>query len=179
MKIGFTIGKFAPLHKGHQYLIEKGLSEMDEFYVIIYETNLIEIPINKRANWIKKLHPKVKVIYAENPPTKYGLDEESIKIQIDYLRDKIQDIPVTHFYNSEKYGKFVVRDLNIKEVQVDNQRIEVPVSATKIREDIEKYREYINQCVYEEIVIANEEDASDVFGIKAENTEVTTGIVQR
>ena len=40
MKIGFTIGKFAPLHKGHQYLIEKGLKEMDKFYVVIYETQV-------------------------------------------------------------------------------------------------------------------------------------------
>ena len=28
-KVGFTIGKFAPLHKGHQYLIETALKEMD------------------------------------------------------------------------------------------------------------------------------------------------------
>ena len=41
MSIGFTIGKFAPLHKGHQYLIEKGIKEMDEFYVIVYETKVI------------------------------------------------------------------------------------------------------------------------------------------
>ena len=29
-KIGFTIGKFAPLHKGHQYLIETALKEMED-----------------------------------------------------------------------------------------------------------------------------------------------------
>ena len=62
MKTGFTIGKFAPLHRGHQYLIEKGLGEMDEFYVIIYETNVTNIPIEKRANWIKQLYPKVNLI---------------------------------------------------------------------------------------------------------------------
>ena len=60
LKIGFTIGKFAPLHKGHQYLIEKGLSEMDEFYVIVYDTNVITIPTEKRANWIKEIYPKAK-----------------------------------------------------------------------------------------------------------------------
>lgn len=33
--IGFTIGKFAPLHKGHQLLIETALKEMDEeLYVL-------------------------------------------------------------------------------------------------------------------------------------------------
>ena len=29
-KIGFTIGKFAPFHKGHEFLIETGLKDMDE-----------------------------------------------------------------------------------------------------------------------------------------------------
>lgn len=65
MNIGFTIGKFAPLHKGHEYLIEKGIKEMDEFYVIVYETNVIDIPVETRANWIKKLYPKAKIIYAK------------------------------------------------------------------------------------------------------------------
>ena len=46
MKVGFTIGKFAPLHKGHQYLIEKGIQEMDEFYVIVYETDKMKIYLN-------------------------------------------------------------------------------------------------------------------------------------
>ena len=65
MKIGFTIGKFAPLHKGHQYLIEKGIKEMDEFYVIIYETNVMDISVEQRANWIKELYPVVKILIAK------------------------------------------------------------------------------------------------------------------
>ena len=35
MKVGFTIGKFAPLHKGHEYLINKGIKENDEFYIFL------------------------------------------------------------------------------------------------------------------------------------------------
>ena len=97
MKIGFTIGKFAPLHKGHQYLIEKGIKEMDEFYVIVYETNVIDIPLEQRAKWIKELYPEVNILLAKNPPSQYGLDEESVKIQMDYLKNIIKGIPVTHF----------------------------------------------------------------------------------
>ena len=44
-KIGFTIGKFAPFHKGHQYLIETGLAECDEFYVVVYETDVVVVEI--------------------------------------------------------------------------------------------------------------------------------------
>ena len=138
MKIGFTIGKFAPLHKGHQYLIEKALSEMDKFYVVIYETTVTKIPIETRANWIKQLYPEANLIYAKNPPSQYGLDEESIKIQTDYLKEMVKGLEVTHFYNSEPYGKFVARDLKLEEVQVDRKREKYPISGTEIRKQIEK-----------------------------------------
>ena len=151
MKIGFTIGKFAPLHKGHQYLIEKGIKEMDEFYVLVYETKVIDIPVEQRANWIKELYPEVKILLAKNPPSQYGLDEESVKIQMDYLKNIIKDIPVTHFYNSEPYGKYVARDLNIEEVQVDRLRQKYAISGTKIRKNVNKNREYIEEIVYKEI----------------------------
>jgi len=146
--VGFTIGKFAPLHKGHQYLIEKGLKEMDEFFVVIYETDKIDISIERRANWIKNIYPDVKVIYANNPPMQYGLDEESVKIQTDYLKNIIKDLPVTHFYSSEEYGKHVAEKLNVINRMVDQKRGEFPISATEIRENIEKYKKYIHPIVY-------------------------------
>lgn len=151
-KIGFTIGKFAPLHKGHQYLIEKGLKEMDEFYVIVYETDIIDIPLEIRANWIQTLYPKVHILYAKNPPNQYGLDEESVKIQIEYLKNIIKDIPVTHFYSSELYGEYVSKHMNVIDNRIDNKREFVPVSATQIRENIEKSKNYLDEYVYKEIV---------------------------
>ena len=151
-KIGFTIGKFAPLHKGHQYLIEKGLKEMDEFYVIVYETDIIDIPLEIRANWIQTLYPKVRILYAKNPPNQYGLDNTSVKIQIDYLKRIIKDIPVTHFYSSEPYGEYVSKYMNVIDNRIDNKREFIPVSATQIRENIEKYKNYLDEYVYKEIV---------------------------
>ena len=151
MKIGFTIGKFAQLHKGHQYLIEKGIKEMDEFYVIVYETSVMDIPVEQRASWIKELYPNVHILLAKNPPSQYGLDEESIKIQMDYLKKIIKDIPVTHFYNSEPYGKFVARDLQIEEVQVDRHREKYAISGTKIRKNVNENKQYIEEIVYKEL----------------------------
>ena len=151
MKIGFTIGKFAPLHKGHQYLIEKGLKEMDKFYVIIYETDVTKIPLETRANWIKEKYPEINLIYAKNPPSQYGLDEESVKIQTDYLKGLIKEKGVTHFYNSEPYGKFVARDLNLEEVQVDRQREKYPISGTEIRKNIVESKNYIDKEIYKDL----------------------------
>ena len=151
MKIGLTIGKFAPLHKGHQYLIEKGLKEMDKFYVIIYETKVTPIPIETRANWIKQIYPDVNIIYAKNPPSQYGLDEVSVKIQTDYLKEMVQGIQVTHFYNSEPYGKFVARDLGVKEIQVDRKRQKFPISGTDIRKGLKNKESYLEEIVFKDL----------------------------
>ncbi len=151
MRIGFTIGKFAPLHKGHQYLIEKGLQEMDKFYVIIYETDVTTLSLKTRANWIKQIYPDVNIIYAKNPPKQYGLDEQSVKIQIDYLKELVKNIEVTHFYNSEPYGKFVARDLQVQEVQVDRKRVKYPISSTIIRKNTQKHRKDMDSIVFDDM----------------------------
>ncbi len=151
MKVGFTIGKFAPLHKGHQYLIEKGIKEMDKFYVVVYETKLIKNTLEERAKWIKDIYPEVEILYAKNPPSKYGLDKESVKIQTDYLKNIIKNIPVTHFYSSEPYGKYVAEEFKIQDVQVDRKRKKFSISATKIRQNMEINKKYLEKEVYEDI----------------------------
>ena len=151
-KIGFTIGKFAPLHKGHQYLIETAIKEIDKFIVIIYETDLIQVPIKKRAEWIKNLYPNVEIRYAMNPPKKYGLDEESVSIQINYLKNIIHDIKPTHFYSSESYGKYVAENLNIIDRRIDNERINIKISATEIRNNIEVNKKWIEDDVYKDCI---------------------------
>ena len=152
-KVGFTIGKFAPLHKGHQYLIETAMKEMDEFYIVVYDTDIIKNPVEERADWIKKLYPKAHIIYAFNSPKQYGLDKESVNIQMDYLSKLIKGIPVTHFYSSEPYGEKVAEYLNINNRIVDKERITVPISANKIRQDSSTNSKYLEGFVYKEFKI--------------------------
>ena len=152
-KIGFTIGKFAPLHKGHQFLIETALKEMDELYVVVYDTDLIKNSVQERADWIKKLYPNVKIIYAFDSPTQYGLDKESVNIQMDYLSKLIKDIPVTHFYSSELYGEKVAEYLKIENRIVDKERINVPISAKIVRTDAKNNTKYLEDFVYKEFKV--------------------------
>ncbi len=149
--IGFTIGKFAPLHKGHQLLIETALKEMDEMYVVIYDTDIIDINVKQRANWIKQLYPDVHIIYAYNSPKKYGLDDESVKIQMEYLSELIKDIPVTYFYSSELYGEKVANYLNIRNRIVDLERKQIPISSTMVRKNYEENSKYIENFIYSDL----------------------------
>lgn len=148
--IGFTIGKFAPLHKGHQYLIETALNEMDEMYVVIYDTDITKVSIQKRAKWLKRLYPQVHIIYAFNSPKKYGLDEESVNIQMNYLYNLIKDVPVTHFYCSELYGKKVADFLNIKNRIIDLKRKKIPITAEEIRKNYYKNSNYLEDFILQD-----------------------------
>lgn len=150
-KIGFTIGKFAPLHKGHQLLIETAIKEMDEFYVVIYDTDLIDISVEKRAKWIKKLYPTVHIIFAFNSPKQYGLDEESVNIQMEYLSKLIKGIPVTHFYSSELYGEKVAEYLKIQNRVVDLSKSKVPISAGIIRKNYKENSQYLEEFILNDI----------------------------
>ena len=151
-KIGFTIGKFAPLHKGHQLVIETALKEMDDVYCIVYDTELMNLNIEKKANWIKKLYPNIHIIYAFNSPKQYGLDKESVNIQMKYLSNLIKDIPVTHFYSSELYGQKVADYLNIENRLVDLQRKQYPIHSEEIRDDINKNKKFLENVVYNDLI---------------------------
>ena len=149
MNIGFTIGKFAPLHKGHEALIEKGIKENDEFYILINNTEKSDIPLDVRASWIKNLYPTAHILLGTNPPKQFGMDEESIKIQTDYLKEVFKGIPVNRFYSSEEYGKYVARDLNVENIKVNKT---IPISATNIRENPLEFKKYMEDIVYKTII---------------------------
>lgn len=151
-KVGFTIGKFAPFHKGHEYLIETALKDMDEFYVVVYDTPELNIDISKKIKWIKDKFTDVNIIKAFNSPKQYGLDEESVKIQMEYLSEIIKNINVGYFYSSEEYGKHVAQYLNIKNVIVDKNRVNCPIHAGMIRADLEKYKSFLNKQVWNDLI---------------------------
>lgn len=149
--IGFTIGKFAPLHKGHQLLLETAIKEMDEVYCVIYDTDVIDIDVKQRAEWINKLYPKVHILFAYDSPKQYGLDKESVDIQMKYLSNIINEIPVTHFYSSEPYGEKVANYLKIKNRQVDMEKKAVPINASDIRKDYDKNKQYLEDFIFDKL----------------------------
>ena len=63
--IGLTLGKYAPLHRGHQYVIETALAEVERLIVVVYDSpSTTRIPLGVRAGWIRALYPSAEVIEA-------------------------------------------------------------------------------------------------------------------
>lgn len=152
MRRGLTLGKFAPFHRGHQLVIETALKEVDELIVMVYATDLIDVPLQVRAGWIKQLYPKVRVIEAWDGPEGYGDTPEIKREQEVYILRKLNGLPITHFYSSEFYGDHVSRALGAVDRRVDDARVAVPISGTIIREDHFANREYLDPVVYADLI---------------------------
>ena len=151
-KKGFILGKFAPLHKGHQFMIETALEEMDELIVLIYDTDLIEVSLHIRSRWIKTLYPKATVIEAWDGPQEVGNTPEIKKLNEDYILQRLQGINITHFYSNEFYGEHVSQALGAENRQIDRNRDTFCISATMIREDSFKYKEFVEPIVYNDLI---------------------------
>ena len=120
---------------------------MDEVYCIVYDTEIIDINVEQRAKWIKKLYPNVNIIFAYDSPKQYGLDDESVNIQMKYLSELIKEIQVTHFYSSELYGEKVANYLGIENRIVDLERKTIPINATEIRKNYDENKKYIERFI--------------------------------
>ena len=91
MKRGLTLGKYAPFHRGHQLVIDTALSEMDDVIVIIYDApDVTPVPLNVRANWLRKLHPQIEVIEAWDGPTEVGDTPEIKQKHEDYILNTLK-----------------------------------------------------------------------------------------
>ena len=152
-RIGLTLGKFAPLHKGHQLLIETALQENDHVIVVIYDAKEVTtLPLSKRAAWIRKLYPAVEVVEGKDGPTVTGNTDEIKKIQEGYIFGLLNGRKITNFYSSEFYGDHMSKALEAVNKVIDEERIQIPVSATMIRSNPYLYRDFLSLEVYKDLI---------------------------
>lgn len=153
MTTGLVLGKFAPLHKGHQRLIELALAENDHVIVMIYDApEFTTIPLTRRAGWIERLYPGIQLINAWDGPMEVGDTPEIKAVHEKYLLKMLASQKITRFYSSEFYGEHVSKALGAVDRRVDPQRLAIPVSATQIRNDPFSNRHFLDPMVYWDLI---------------------------
>jgi len=153
MRTGLTLGKFAPLHRGHQYLIERALEQCDHLIVLIYAAEEVTaVPLPVRAGWIRELYPQVEVIEAWDGPTEVGESPEITQRHDAYILEKMAGRCISVFFSSEFYGGHVSRALGAVDCRVDQGWENVAISATLIRSDPFAHREFLESCVYRDLL---------------------------
>jgi NadR type nicotinamide-nucleotide adenylyltransferase len=150
---GLTIGKFAPFHKGHQLVLDTALSEVDSLVVMIYDTDVIDIPLPIRSRWMKDLYPQITVIECWDGPKGYSSDRKYEVEEENYIIGKLEGRKITHFYSSEAYGSHVSKALGAVDRRVDQPRLKVSVSATSVRENPFAMRGHLDARVYFDMLV--------------------------
>ena len=152
-RTGLTLGKFAPLHRGHQLMIETAIKEMDEVIVVIYDCpETTDIPLRVRSNWIRTLYPQVQVIEAWDGPMEIGDTPEIKSMHEKYILRKLEGRKITHFYSSEFYGEHMSEALGAENRQVDPDRHTFPVSGTLVRHNPFDHRKFLSPVVYKDMI---------------------------
>ncbi len=152
-KIGLTLGKYAPFHKGHQHVVDVMLREMDEGIVVIYDTDVTPVPLTVRADWIRRLYPQLRVIEAWDGPEGYSSERAYEIREENYILGLLQGEQIAAFYSSEPYGAHMAKALGCLDRRVDDARQTVPISATAIRADTFGNRRYISDVVYRDLIV--------------------------
>ena len=153
IRVGLTLGKFAPLHRGHQYLIEKALAETDRLIVMIYDCpDVTDVPLNVRAAWLRDLYPQVEVIEAVGGPQLVGSEPAITAAHDAYIQRLLAGRRVTRFYSGEFYGAHVSRALAAADCRVDPDRQRFPISGTVIRLSPFTHRQWIAPRVYRDLI---------------------------
>jgi NadR type nicotinamide-nucleotide adenylyltransferase len=151
--LGLTLGKYAPLHQGHQLVIETALAEMNDVIVLVYDApETTPVPLTIRAQWVRDLYPAARVIEVWDGPTATGDDPAIQAAHNDYLLKRLQLRGITHFYSSEAYGAPTARALNAVDRRVDMARAQVPIAATTIRHNPYAHRAFLDPRVYRDLI---------------------------
>lgn len=142
-EVGMVLGKFMPLHAGHEFLIHFGRQYCKKLIVIVDCLEEQTTSPELRKHWIEEQVPGVEVIVL----TKYmpQLPEDTAEfwgIWRDALVEAMGGRPDV-FIASGDYGWKLAKVLGCKFVQCDISRESLPISATEIRANPYKHWKYL------------------------------------
>lgn len=166
-KIGCVFGKFMPLHNGHVNFINIAATKVDKLYVVLsYDSKALDtMPLNLS----KKLSLRNRFIWLQQTFKDFDhivvtyIDESNIPSYpngwskwTELLKDKISSYgdEIDVFFTSEpEYDDNLKKYFpNSTHEIIDEERDEINISATMIREDVYKHWSYLPSIVRKEFV---------------------------
>lgn len=140
MSLGVTIGKFYPLHRGHDLLIAEAKRQVGRLVVLSCSTVHDDVPGTIRAEWIREMHPDVTVLELTDdlPESPAPWAERTIE-----ALGRAPDVVFT----SEAYGDEYAALMGARHIAVDLARTTFPVSGSELRADIGAHWEMLTPPV--------------------------------
>ena len=155
---GLVVGKFAPLHLGHEHVIRAAIAACD--HVVLLSYSRPEFPgcdPARRAAWLAVRFPETTRIVLDHKheplPDNTDSDDTHRAFCATILRRELYR-PIDAIFTSEDYGPGFAADLASRQstpvthVSVNQARDEVAVSGTELRADIHGLRRFLSPEVY-------------------------------
>ncbi len=133
-----VLGKFYPLHVGHQALIRAAQGAAERVTVEVVGSRTETIPVELRAAWVAEEHPAVRVVHTYDEHEIDYASEAAWRHHTALIAGLVrpQDGPVDLVVSSDDYGQELARRLAADWLCVDPTRSVVPVSGTAVRADV-------------------------------------------
>ncbi len=153
---GLIVGKFCPLHHGHEHAIRQMMAACEKPFILSYTNPGFEgCEPEKRQRWLKTLFPAatVLVLPAADVPHNDADELTHRRFVGDICRDVFQTT-VDAVFTSEDYGEGFARELSrmfghaVRHVSVDPGRVTHPVSGTLLRAEVHAKRAHLSPVVY-------------------------------
>ena len=150
--IGLVVGKFAPLHKGHELVIETALRQCETVLVLVYSNpDFSWMPSKTRAAWLRESFPQARVYTPENPPLNQADDFTQREFVKSWLEQN--NLVVDAVFGSDDYLEGFAAHIGAIPVKVDAARDAQPISGTKLREavqnqEITKFKPFVSSLVF-------------------------------
>ncbi|KQQ31877.1 ATPase [Duganella sp. Leaf126] len=161
---GLVVGKFSPLHLGHELLIGRAMAACEQVVIIAYsQPELPGCSSYLREQWLRTRFPHATVLVLHND--RHDLPDNDADATVHrrlmgWACLHLLGRPVDAVFTSEDYGDGFAAELTryfarhghrrapVRHVLVDQARRLVPVSGTAIRQDPHAHRAFLSAPVY-------------------------------
>ena len=156
MRRGLVFGKFMPLHRGHQLLIDAAQADSDDITIGVYDSEppgeYPPMPVELRLEWMRRLYPHVEQIVPLPDTWRHDPNRDTPEYGRRYAEELAYLGPFDRVYTSEPGYTLFAETLGAQHVVVDAARTLMPISGTMIREAPFEHRGFMDPIVYSSLV---------------------------
>ncbi len=175
---GLVVGKFCPLHRGHELVIRRALAECERVFVLSWsKPEYRGCEPERRSRWLERLVPEAaRLVLTEQrlaeldpPPEFAALPENEADPLLQrrfcaFVCERAWQVRVQAVFASESYAGAFADELTrcfrrgdpahpgVTAVTVDPDRSSVPISGTRLRSELHEHRRFLSPEVYADFV---------------------------
>jgi HTH-type transcriptional repressor of NAD biosynthesis genes len=173
-RLGLVVGKFSPLHLGHEYLIEQARQQCEQVLLLSYsQPEFPDCEPARRARWLADRFPDARLSVVDDALVRELCAQRGMPWQPMPANDAPDALQQAYFtwlvlgpigarpdamLGSEPYVALCAEQLSaalgmpVTGMCVDQARQHVPISGSRIREDVHAHRHFMRPQVYQDFV---------------------------